>query len=367
MVAPAESAPDQSGCKNFLGNFKLALFPLTIMSGPIRGSTRLRKLLEDPKHLVVAPGVFDGMTARSALGVGFEALYMTGAGTSMSRLGWADLGLATLNDMKQNAEMIASLDRTVPVIADADTGYGGPIMVARTVEAYAQAGIAALHIEDQVQNKRCGHLLGKQLVDKETYASRIRAAYAARERIGSDILIIARTDARQGLGFDEAVDRLKAAVEAGADVAFLEGFQSVEEGKKIVEIMGTVPVLVNIVPGGASPQLSVEEAKEIGFRIMILPAILVGPVLQTCTDALKELKKTGKQPEGLMGVREFFERTGLEECLAIDRAAGGTSYDTTMINASISSQSSASKIRRIMSTIRESLLSAFLPRYILTS
>jgi 2-methylisocitrate lyase-like PEP mutase family enzyme len=316
---------------------------------PIQGSTRLRKLLEDPNHLVVAPGVFDGLTTRSALAVGFEALYMTGAGTSMSRLGWADLGLATFNDMKQNAEMIAGLDPSVPVIADADTGYGGqysssisrvpsrfplsnltpgPVMVARTVQAYAQAGVAALHIEDQVQTKRCGHLLGKQLVDKETFITRIRAAVATRERIGSDILIIARTDALQGLGFGEAADRLIAAVEHGADIVFLEGFQTIEEGRKIVEIMGKTPVLVNIVPGGATPDISVEQAKEIGFRIMIHPALLFGTVLRSCTDALEGLKKTGKQPEGLMGVREVFERCGLNECLELDQQAGGTAYSS---------------------------------------
>lgn len=117
---------------------------------PLLGASRLRELLKVPKKIIVCPGVFDGLTARIALSKGFDALYMTGAGTSISKLGWADLGMATLNDMRGNAEMIASLDPFVPVIADADTGYGGPIMVSRTVAQYARAGVAALHIEDQV-------------------------------------------------------------------------------------------------------------------------------------------------------------------------------------------------------------------------
>ena len=172
---------------------------------PPTAAARLRALLSEPTHMIVAPGVYDGLTARLALAQGFECLYMTGAGTTMSRLGQADLGIATQSDMASNAAMIASLDPSIPVIADADTGYGGPIMVARTVQTYARAGVAGLHIEDQVQEKRCGHLAGKQLVDRDVFYSRLRAAVKARDEMGSEMLIIARTDARAGAGWDEAL------------------------------------------------------------------------------------------------------------------------------------------------------------------
>lgn len=157
----------------------------------------------------------------------------------------------TLNDMVQNAAMIAGINPSVPVIADADTGYGGPVMVSRTVKQYAQAGVAALHIEDQVQQKRCGHLLGKQLVDRETYYARLRAAVKTRNEIGSDMLIIARTDARQSYGFDEAVARLEGAVEIGVDVVFFEALASEDEAAKVCEIFkGKAATFLNMVPGG---------------------------------------------------------------------------------------------------------------------
>lgn len=151
----------------------------------------------------------------------------------MSRLGMPDLGVASLNDMVDHARMIANINPSVPLIADADTGYGGPLMVGRTVAAYMRAGVAGLHLEDQVVNKRCGHLKNKALVSEEEYISRIRAAAMAREANHGDIVIIARTDALQSLGYDAAVQRLKKAVEAGADVAFLEGVNKrggVQEG-----------------------------------------------------------------------------------------------------------------------------------------
>lgn len=179
---------------------------------------------------------------------------MTGAGTAASTLGLPDLGLATLNDMLHNATMLASLDRTVPLVADADTGYGGPLMVARTVRSYIQAGVAGLHLEDQVVQKRCGHLLGKEVVGREEFYARIRAAVMARqemrEEVGGDIVLIARTDALQGMGMDEALERLKRCVEIGVDVVFLEGLRSVEECKTVCEEMAPTPVLFNSVPGG---------------------------------------------------------------------------------------------------------------------
>ncbi|KIW01024.1 uncharacterized protein PV09_07540 [Verruconis gallopava] len=295
---------------------------------PMSAATKLRRMIEDPNGFVAAPGVHDGLSARTVLEQGgFDCLYMTGAGTTASRLGTADLGIATINDMRAHAEMIANLDPSIPLIADMDTGYGGPVMVARSVEAYARSGVAGFHIEDQVQQKRCGHLLGKQLVDEETYVSRIRAAVAARKRIGSDIVIIARTDALQSLGYDAAIQRLKAARDAGADVAFLEGMTDKEMCRRAVKDLAPWPSLLNMVEYGVTPIISADEAKEMGFKVIIWPFATVVPAYVAMRDAIKGLKKTGVQntPEGI-GPRKIFEVCGLEGYMAFDAETGGTMY-----------------------------------------
>ncbi|KAF2194883.1 Phosphoenolpyruvate/pyruvate domain-containing protein [Zopfia rhizophila CBS 207.26] len=226
--------------------------------------------------------------------------------------------------MREHAEMIANLNPEIPLIADADTGYGGPNMVARTVAAYHRSGVSALHIEDQIQTKRCGHLDGKEIVDLETFRSRITAASQARDRIGSDIIIIARTDALQVSGFDDAARRLKAAVECGADVAFLEGITSKEEGRKICEIMRPTPVLLNMVEHGATPTMTPQEAEEMGFRIIILPFATIAPAYYAIKDVLVRLKKTGLT--GLQAEftpKKLFGTVGLKDAQAVDAAAGG--------------------------------------------
>lgn len=253
----------------------------------------------------------------------------TGAGTNMSRLGMADLGIATFNDMATNASMIANIDPSVPLIADADTGYGGPIMVARTVQAYARAGVAGLHIEDQVQEKRCGHLAGKQLVDREVFYSRLRAAAKARDEMGSEMLIIARTDARAGAGFDEAVERLKGAVQAGADALFLEAMQSDEEVRKAVKIFEGTPMLLNMVGGGKTPQMTVKEAKGAGFRIMIWPTLLLETVVPAVEGTLKQLMEKGEVEGEPMGPMKLFETCGLRELMAFDESVGGKAFGTS--------------------------------------
>lgn len=252
--------------------------------------------------------------------------YKTGAGTSMSKLGWADLGIATQNDMVEQAEMIANLDRSVPLIADADTGYGGPIMVARTVAKYARAGVAALHLEDQVQEKRCGHLLGKELVSRDIYFSRIRAAVSARNDLGLDILIIARTDARQMYGFEEAYERLKGAVEIGADIAFPEAMTTKEEAAEMVRRMGDTPCLLNMVPAGVTPEFTIEEAHKVGFRLMIFPATAFEAAMEGMKQSLSKLMNEGAQPVTTKGPREAFELCGLQQCIDLDKNAGGKAY-----------------------------------------
>lgn len=303
-------------------------------AAPKPAAARLRELLADKDKLIVCPGVYDGYTARITLQEGFDCLYMTGAGTAASRLGMPDLGIVTMNDMLDNAAMIASLDRTVPVISDADTGYGGPIMVGRTVRSYIQAGVAGMHLEDQVTTKRCGHLGNKELVDAETYYSRIRAAVLAREDMrkttGGDIVLIARTDALQGYGYDEAITRLKKCIDIGVDVAFLEGPTSLEQCRQVCRDLAPTPVLLNMVPGGVTPQMTVEEAKEMGFRIMIHPGLALSAVYKSVSAALKELKSTGQvaltEEDKRAGVKGVFTVCGLIECMEFDKAAGGTSY-----------------------------------------
>lgn len=244
----------------------------------------------------------------------------------MSRLGAADLGIATFNDMHSNASMIASLSPSTPVIADADTGYGGPIMVARTVQSYARAGVAGCHIEDQVQEKRCGHLAGKQLVPKEVYYSRLRAAVKARDDTGSQMLIIARTDARAGEGFDEAVARLKGAVECGVDALFLEALQSREECEKAVQIFAPTPVLLNMVPGGKTPQMSVAEAKSVGFKLYINPTLGLEVVVRPLQKAYKMLVEQGTDECEPLGPKALFEICGLEDFMAFDESVGGAAF-----------------------------------------
>lgn len=235
--------------------------------------------------------------------------------------------------MATNAGMIAGLDRNVPVIADADTGFGGPLMVARATEKYILQGVAGFHIEDQVTTKRCGHLMGKELVDDRTYWARIRAAAAARARMGQDIVIIARTDALQSLGYDEAVRRLRGAVEAGADVAFLEGMRTKEQMEQVVKDLAPTPCFLNMVGGGVTPLINADESRRLGYKIVIWPLLAPTAVYLAMRDFCKELKETGEikerfTPEGKIdgGVRDVFELCGLKESSAFDQEMGGTSF-----------------------------------------
>lgn len=247
-----------------------------------------------------------------------------------------DLGIVTLNDMLDNASMIASLDRSIPLIADADTGYGGPIMVGRTVKSYIAAGIAGLHLEDQVQTKRCGHLTGKELVDEDVFYSRIRAAVLARDEMrrtcGGDIVLIARTDSLQSSGYDASIRRLKKAVEIGADVAFLEGPTSIEQCRQVCADLTPTPVLLNIVPGGVTPKVSAAKAKELGFQIVIHPGLALVSVLHSVNETFAELKSTGDVTvdEAKESAKGVFKVCGLTNCMEFDKMAGGTSFNNGM-------------------------------------
>ncbi|EON98063.1 putative methylisocitrate lyase (2-methylisocitrate lyase) protein [Phaeoacremonium minimum UCRPA7] len=298
-----------------------------------KAAAKLRAQIAEEGKIVVCPGVQDGLSARVCLAEGFENLYMTGAGTAMTRLGMPDLGLTTADDMANNAGMIAGLNRDVPLIADADTGFGGPLMVARTVEKYILAGVAGLHIEDQTTTKRCGHLLGKELVDTDTFTARIRAAAAARTRLASDLVIIARTDALQSLGFDAAIARLRAAVAAGADVAFLEGMTGRDQMRRCAAEMAPTPCLLNMISGGLTPLVDADGARAMGYRVVIWPCLAMTAAYLAWRQVARELKTTGRVAERrdddgnvIGGIRECFELCGLEECAEFDKQMGGKAF-----------------------------------------
>lgn len=287
------------------------------------GPAALRHLMKTA-DLVWGPGVYDGISARIAGQMGFPMLYMTGAGTAASRIGQPDLGLTTLSEMVDNARVIAGVS-AVPVLCDADTGFGGPINVARTVHLYEGAGVAGIHLEDQAFPKRCGHLQGKAVVSSDEFVQRIRAA--ANERHDPDFVIVARTDAYQANGFDDAMERLRRCFDAGADVGFFEGPSTREELARIVaEAPG--PMLLNLATNGTTPSLRVDEVRRLGFKFAIWPTATMVPAALAIRRALEELRDDGTDERSVEGLtpRNLFEMVGLDEALAIDERSGSNVF-----------------------------------------
>ena len=227
---------------------------------------RLHELVLRKQGLVV-PGAYDCVSAKLVERAGFHAVYMTGYGTSASRLGLPDLGFAGLSEMADQARNMASAV-SIPLIADADTGYGNALNVRRTVQMYEAAGAAALHLEDQMLPKRCGHLAGKQVVPLEEFAQKIRAAVEA--RTDPDLLIIARTDAIAVTGFEDALRRGESAIEAGADILFVEAPTSPQQIETVAKTFDA-PLLFNYAPGGRSPLLPFKRLRELEYAIILLP------------------------------------------------------------------------------------------------
>ncbi len=245
----------------------------------------LRSLVGQKNGLVV-PGAYDGVSARLVERAGFEAVYMTGFGTSASRLGLPDLGYAGLAEMSDHARNLAAAV-SIPLIADADTGYGNALGVRRTVQAYEAAGVAALHIEDQVAPKRCGHLSGHQLVPLGEFAGKIRAAVEARR--DPDLLIIARTDAISAVGLDEALRRGEAAARAGADVLFVEAPRDEAQVEQVARAFD-VPLLYNYASGGRSPMLPFPRLRALGYAIIILPVDTLLVATKAMADYLAQVR-----------------------------------------------------------------------------
>lgn len=275
---------------------------------------KLREIMA--KDMVVAPGCYDGITSKLIEAAGHHATYMTGAGTSAS-MGYPDFGLVTMSEMVDNAAKIA---RTVdvPVICDADTGYGNELNVTRTVQEYERKGVAAIHLEDQGFPKKCGHLDDKEIIPREEYFAKIRAAASARQ--SSDFVIIARTDSRAVIGFDEALARCNGALEAGADVAFFEAPQTMEEVEKVPQLVNG-PCLLNIVHRGKTPKVELGDAKAMGYKIAILPSLVYRNILGATEAILKELA-TGKMPTPIGDItpREGFNKFGADDWDALRTA-----------------------------------------------
>jgi methylisocitrate lyase len=306
--------------------------PFTNIRAPLtydvedRASTRLRYIIKNSDHILVCPGVYDGLSARIALELGFEGMYMTGAGTTASRLGLADLGIAHLHEMRTNAEMIANLKPDgPPVIADMDTGYGGPMMIDRSVQQYHLSGIAGFHIEDQILQKRCGHLKGKEVVDIETYLSRIKACAAAKKRLRSDIVLIARTDALQSKGYNDCIERLRCARDEGADMGILEGFTSKEQARQAVQDLAPWPLCLNSVENGISPLITVAEAQDMGFRVIIFSFASLAPAYAAIKNTFSLLKENGLTGS-TVSPKTIFKCCGLDDLMVIDKQAGGSSF-----------------------------------------
>jgi 2-methylisocitrate lyase-like PEP mutase family enzyme len=272
-------------------------------------ASELRALLRHD-GMITAPGAYDCITARMIHQAGFSAVYMTGAGTAAA-LGYPDYGLVTMSEMVENAGRIAAAVN-VPVIADADTGYGNEMNVVRTVREYEQRGVAAIHIEDQGFPKKCGHLENKVIIPLDDYLAKIQAASSAKRN--PDFMIIARTDARAVLGFDEAVRRTNASLQAGADMAFLEAPQSLDEVAAVPQLVRG-PCLLNMVWRGKTPEVTIDEAQAMGYKLAILPVLLFNAVVGISDQMMDELKRTRRHPKPVADVapQEFFRRMGAED------------------------------------------------------
>jgi 2-methylisocitrate lyase-like PEP mutase family enzyme len=275
------------------------------------------------KEILVAPGVYDGLTASLAEQAGFEALYLSGAAVAYTRLGRPDIGLSTASEMADTMTLIA--DRTaLPVIIDADTGFGNALNAQRTMRLYERAGASALQVEDQTFPKRCGHLSDKSLIAKHEMAGKVAAMVDA--RASEETLIIARTDAVAVEGFNAAIDRAGAYLEAGADVLFIEAPQTEEQLTEITREFGSkVPLLVNMVEGGATPISGAQHFEDLGFSIVIFPGGIVRALAHTAQAYYGSLYKGGSNKPF---ADRMFDFNGLNEVLGTnDMLAKGAKYD----------------------------------------
>lgn len=274
----------------------------------MKHTTKLRKLIE-AEDILMCPGTYDPLMAKLIKRLGFEAMYMTGAGVSHSTLAMPDLGLTTMTEMVHRASQLADASE-LPLICDADTGYGNALNVMRTVREYERAGVAGIHIEDQEMPKRCGHFMGKSLIETDEMLGKLKAALDARQ--DEDFMIIARTDARTAVGFDEALDRAHAYAEAGADVIFFESPRSVEELTAVPKAIDK-PVLANMVETGLTPLLSASELQDLGYGVVIFAGGLARFLARQAEGFLQNLKNTGTTAAYMDRMNSFQEQNDLLE------------------------------------------------------
>ena len=274
--------------------------------------------------ILTAPGVYDGLTASIAEAAGFEALYLSGAAVAYTRLGRPDIGLTSVTEMADTMSLIR--DRVdLPVIIDADTGFGNALNAQRTMRLYERAGANALQVEDQTFPKRCGHLTDKSLISRTEMSGKIAAMVDA--RASEETLIIARTDALAVEGFDAAIERAEAYLEAGADALFVEAPRSEEELRTVSDhFKGRAPLLANMVEGGATPVQSAEDLEAFGYSIVIFPGGIVRALAKTAGDYYTSLKSSGSNRPFK---NRMFDFDGLNEKLGTnDMLARGNAYDT---------------------------------------
>ncbi len=279
-----------------------------------QGPTELRALLAQ-EGLITAPGVYDGLSAKIAEAAGVAVLYVSGGAIARS-MGYPDLGLVTLTEMQKRLEEIRAVT-ALPLIVDADTGYGNALNVIRTIQAYVRSGAAALHIEDQVEPKRCGHYEGKHVVGVEEMVQKIQAAAEACGDSG--LVVIARTDARAVLGLDAAIERGNAYAEAGADMIFVEAPQSVEE-IRCIALEVKAPLVINMFWGGKTPLVPAEQLAALGYRIMIVPSDLQRAAIRAMQRAAAEIHAhghTAAMAEDMVSFTEREELIGLAEAQAL--------------------------------------------------
>lgn len=274
---------------------------------------RLRSLLSGPMQIM--PGVYDALSARLVERAGLNVAFMSGYMVSASRLGMPDTGLISYAEMvDQGRDICAAVD--IPVVGDADTGYGNAVNVRRTVEGYARAGFACAMIEDQVSPKRCGHTRGKMVVDRDEALARVRAAVDVREE-GADILIMARTDACATDGIDEAIRRGKAFVDAGVDIVFVEAPETEREMERICKEI-KAPQLANMVEQGKTPFLPPRRLEEIGYKLALYPATLLSSAIFAIEEALVALKE-GRSPERMKTFPELCDIVGFNHYYEVEK------------------------------------------------
>jgi 2,3-dimethylmalate lyase len=253
----------------------------------------LRTQIEDKKKIMVLPGVFDALSAKIAQLVGFDAIFQTGYGSAAALLGMPDFGFLNEGETRGNAHRIIRAVN-IPVIVDVDTGYGNPLNVWHLVHELQSLGAAGIFLEDQIWPKRCGHMIGKDVISKDDYILKLKAALEARK--SKDFIIVARTDARAPLGLDEAIERGKAYHKAGADVIFIEAPKTIEELKKIANEIDA-PLVANMIEEGVTPNLSAKELLKMGYRIAVFPLSGLYAATFAIKEVFSELKKTGTTKE----------------------------------------------------------------------